>query len=104
MLFRHAHSESTMALPGDRGRPSDPFGSGEEREKPYEVALDMVDQETVSSITEDAGSFYHENFERWNSHAHRALNNLYSTYHSASTTLLRNAGAAPGESSILLDS
>eukprot|EP00977_Amphora_coffeiformis_P016704 scaffold5237_cov179-Amphora_coffeaeformis.AAC.17 len=86
MLFRHAHSESTMALPGERGRLSDPFDT-EEHCMPLQVELDLMEQETVSSVTEDAGSFYHENFEKWNNRAHRALNNLYSTYHTASATL-----------------
>ena len=51
------------------------------------LELDMMDQQTVSSVTEDAGSFYHENFERLNNRAHQALNNLYCTYHSASANL-----------------
>ena len=86
MLFRHAHSESTMALPGERGRLSDPFET-EEHCMPLQIELDLMEQHTVSSVTEDAGSFYHENFEKWNNRAHRALNNLYSTYHIASATL-----------------
>ena len=86
MLFRHAHSESTMALPGESGRPSDPFNT-DEHDMLSHLDLDMMDQQTVSSVTEDAGSFYHENFESWNNRAHRALNNLYSTYHSASANL-----------------
>lgn len=84
MLFRHAHSESTMALPGEQGRPSDVFNVAGSDAVPDDLELDMMEQQTVSSVTEDAGSFYHENFERWNNRAHRALNNLYSTYHSAS--------------------
>lgn len=100
MLFRHAHSESTMALPGESGRPSDPFDA-EEHNMPAHLEIDKIDQETVSSVTEDAGSFYHENFERWNNRAHQALNNLYSTYHSASANLnpyIRGARDAVKES------
>ena len=76
-----------MALPGEQGRPSDPFSVDGNEGMPSHLEIDMMDQQTVSSVTEDAGSFYHENFEKWNSRAHRALNNLYSTYHSASTNL-----------------
>ena len=86
MLFRNAHSESTMALPGEKGRVSDPF-ENDEHDVPLQLELDLMEQQTVSSVTEDAGSFYHENFEKWNNRAHRALNNLYSTYHSASANL-----------------
>ena len=99
MLFRHAHSESTMALPGEKGRPGDLF-DGEDHDVPSNLSFDAMEQQTVSSVTEDAGSFYHDNVERWNNRAHRALNNLYSSYHSASAHLdpyIRGARGAAGE-------
>jgi hypothetical protein len=38
-----------------------------------------MDEQAVSSVTEDAGSFYHENFEKWNNRANQALNSFYKT-------------------------
>jgi hypothetical protein len=89
MLFRRAHSESTMVLPDDKGRVSDPFDD-ETQEVPLQLELDFMEQQALSSVTEDAGSFYHENFEKWNNRANKALNNFYKTASSNMHAYKRN--------------
>ena len=80
MLFRHAHSEGSDSIGYDIGS------------IPPHVGVEAMEIETVSSVSvcEEAGSFYHDNFERWNNRAHQAINKLYNTYHNASTKMLRN--------------
>jgi hypothetical protein len=99
MLFRHAHSDSTMSL--EQSRDPTLQIENDAGSVPTQVGgLDTLEVETVSSVTEDAGSFYHENFERWNNRASRAINNMYSTYQNAGAHLMRGSRRVTRESAI----